>query len=103
MKECSSVTALAGELGIRRKFLYKWKQEIEKADSQKAQSAWEQTIAQLRREVAELQQLSGRQALEIDFFRSALRRLEGTRQSKESNGGKASTPRSEAGCGRKAG
>src|SRR5881397_3015491 len=71
MKGCSSVSALARELGIRRKFLYKWKQEFEEAASRKAQSACEQKIAELQRQVGRLEQLSGRQALEIDFFRSA--------------------------------
>jgi len=104
MKECTSVTALARELGIRRKFLYKWKQELEEAASGKAndENPREQKVLELQRRIGELEQLSGRQALEIDFFRSALRRVVEARQSRDSNGGRASTPKSAAGCRRKA-
>ncbi len=104
MKECRSVTALARELGIRRKFLYKWKREFEQATSGKvdSQNACEQKVLELQRRIGELEQLSGRQALEIDFFRSALRRVVEAGQSRDSNGGRASTPKSAAGCRRKA-
>ncbi len=110
MKACTSVTALAQELGIRRKWLYKWKHEFQEKKSSegssartKSQDRCDKKISKLQKRIADLEQLSGRQALEIDFFRSALRRVEKSRQGTEISGGRASTVKSAAGCRRKAG
>jgi len=49
----------------------------------------------LRKRVAELEQLVGRQAAELDFFKGALRRVEARRQNKDTSGGAASTSKSK--------
>jgi hypothetical protein len=49
----------------------------------------------LRKRVAELEQLVGRQAAEIDFFKGALRRVEARRQNSGESGGAASTSKSK--------
>lgn len=74
-----SATALAKELGIRRKFLYAWrdagfgsnatgkpKRESVVEDPQEKQ------IVELKQQVADLQRLAGQQAAELDFFALAL-------------------------------
>jgi hypothetical protein len=48
----------------------------------------------LERRVVELEQLIGRQAAELDFFKGALRRVEAQRQKSGTSGGAASTRRS---------
>jgi len=49
----------------------------------------------LRKRVAELEQLVGRQAVELDFFKGALRRVEARRQNNDTSGGAASTSKSK--------
>ena len=56
---------------------------------------------QLRR-IAELERLTARQALELDFFKGALLRIEENRRKRESNSGKPSTSKSGAWTGSKA-
>lgn len=52
-------------------------------------------LAIARRRVAELERLVGRQQVDLDFFRRALRHSEGTRQSSDGPGAPASTISSE--------
>ena len=102
MDGCSNVTALARELGIRRKWLYAWRQAKKSAlAAARIPAAAEADprdgkIVTLEKQVAEIQRSLGQKCLEIDFFRSALRRIEKTRQSRRESGEKASTPKSGA-------
>ena len=93
MKTSPNISALARELGIRRKFLYEWRDEQEgrvPARPQRTQ-AEDKEIERLKKKVASLEQLAGRQAAELDFFKGALRRIKELRQSSTSNGETAST------------
>ena len=102
LKTTHNVTALARELGIRRKWLYAWRSQARaaaqaggnvpspagvEAVTEAERAAWQQRIAELER-------LVGRQAAEIDFFKGALRRVKERRQSSGATGGGASTRRS---------
>jgi hypothetical protein len=91
MAKCDNITQLARELGIRRKFLYKWREE---ARGPQPESAAEVPVAKLRERIAELERLVGQQAAENDFFKGALRRIKERRQQSASSGGAASTTRS---------
>jgi hypothetical protein len=51
-------------------------------------------VALARRKIAELERKVGQQALEIDFFRGALRRIEASRRASEGPGVTGSSPRS---------
>jgi transposase-like protein len=87
MKVCANVSALARELGIRRKWLYKWKQQIERQGKNTpappgAVDPRESAIKRLRERISEMEQVIGQQTLEIRFFKKALRHLEETRQKK---------------------
>jgi transposase len=103
LKSCASVSGLARELGIRRKWLYKWRDEARAKPARTsgdakspapAEAVREPENGALRQRVADLERLVGRQTAEIDFFRRALRRVEDRRQSRGETGGEASTKKS---------
>jgi transposase len=102
LKSCPSVTGLAKELGIRRKWLYQWRNQA-RANPAGAggakfpvpvEAVRDPETEALRQRVADLERLVGRQTAEIDFFRGALRRVEDRRQSSGKTGGEASTRKS---------
>jgi transposase len=96
MDECSNVSALARELGIRRKFLYQWRDRARlgtKAGMPCPQGENPET-AKLQRKIADLERIVGRQSAELDFFKGALRKVEARRQKNGITGGAASTSKS---------
>ena len=66
--------------------------------------AWlkEKAEERQRRRIADLERLVARQALELDFFRGALLRIEENRRKQGSNSGKPSTSKSGTLTGSKA-
>ncbi len=103
LKSCTNVSELARQLGIRRKWLYKWRNQARAkaarggGDAQSpapVAAVREPENGALRQRVADLERLVGRQTAEIDFFRNALRRVEDRRQRKGETGGEASTRKS---------
>ena len=103
LKSCSNVSELARDLGIRRKWLYKWRNQARaKAARTDGDTKFPAPVAAvrepekeaLRRRIADLERLVGRQTAEIDFFRNALRRVEDRRQRKGEAGGEVSTRKS---------
>jgi len=93
LKSCDNISALARELKISRKWLYLWRDRARVSID--GQSARDRERERLRKRVAELEQLIGRQAAEIDFFKGALRRVEERRQKSGESGGAASTSKSK--------
>lgn len=96
LEQSSNVSALARELGIRRKWLYRWRDQ---ARLRARGVASETTVedrekAKLERRIEELERLVGRQAAELDFFKGALRKVEARRRTRGGTGGAASTSRS---------
>ena len=102
MKTCENIEALARELKIERKLLYTWKWQLEgHPEPRRANlqvSAEERKIAQLQREVDQLQKALGQKALEIDFFKEALLRV---KQAQESNAPGVEASTNPSGRGRK--
>jgi transposase len=105
MRTCDNVTALARELGIRRKWLYEWSQqergEPAQGDSPPAgaSSGARPAVTQeekLRKQIQELETLVARQNLEMDFFKGALQRIEQRRRQRAETTASASTTKSEA-------
>ncbi len=103
LQSCSNVSELARDLGIRRKWLYKWRNEERAKPARSggdaefpapAEAVREPEDGALRQRIADLEGLVGRQTAEIDFFRRALRRVEDRRQSRGETGGEASTKKS---------
>ena len=100
-----SVTAVARELGIRRKFLYAWREAGFGSSgappglrtgrrAERAANGSEGQTSALNQRIAELERLLGRQAAELDFFAAALRSIEESRPASSGDSGNESTPRS---------
>jgi transposase-like protein len=82
MKACEDVSALAGELGVSRPQLYRWRNEALGRKPEPRSEAWlkEKADERQRRRMADLEGLVARQALELDFFKGALLRIEENRR-----------------------
>ena len=78
-----SPSAVARELGIRRKFLYAWKEAgfgtaaVAEGKKKEKREPHEIREEELKERIEKLEQLLGRQAMELDFFRTALRGVRG--------------------------
>ena len=97
MRGSTNISALARELGIRRKLLYKWKEEAARDQPDIAggsQAAAELEAAKLRDKVQRLEALVARQSLELDFFKGALQRVEERRRKRAATSGPPSTSKS---------
>src|SRR5216684_4217433 len=101
MKSCDNIRALARELEVERKLLYTWKYQWEGRPEPRhanlAESAQQRQENKLKQENRRLKEALGQKALEIDFFKGALRRIKEGRQNNPVSGGTASTPKSERG------
>jgi transposase-like protein len=94
LKGSENIVALAEELGIHRRLLYKWRDQLELIDDGKGPPA-NARERELRKEVGQLKRLLGDKTLELDFFKGALQKVEARRQSSGASGEKASTTKSE--------
>lgn len=78
-----SPSAVARELGIRRKFLYAWREAgfgtaaVAKGKKKVKREPHEIREEALKKRIDKLEQMLGRQALDLDFFRAALRGVKG--------------------------
>ena len=104
MKACEDVTALARKLGISRAQLYRFKRESLGIKPEPRSEEWlkEKADERQRKRNAELERLVARQALELDFFRGALLRIEENRRKQGKLSGKPSTSKSGTWTGGKA-
>ena len=101
METAGNVEALAGELGIRRELLYKWREKFEAGGAGALRNSGRPRPTEVspealgaERRIAELERKLGEQALELDFFKGALRRIEASRRGTSAPGVTASSPRS---------
>lgn len=94
MRTCDNVVALSRELKVHWRMLYRWKTAAEAAEAARRQDAPAQREAALRAENARLKIALADKALELDFFRGALQKIETLRRKHAGNGGEASTARS---------
>lgn len=93
LKGCDNIVALSAELGVHRRLLYKWRDQLEPIDD--GQSPPENSKErELRLQVSQLKRLVADKTLEADFFRGALQKVEARRQSNTKSGDTASTTRS---------
>lgn len=108
METAPSMAGLGAELGIRREMLLKWRRAYEAGGAEalnlpgqrggtalaarppvRREPADELTAA--RQRIAELERKVGQQQLDLDFFRAALRHIDGQPQPSSGPAGKAST------------
>jgi transposase-like protein len=102
-----NVSALARELRVLRKDLYVWRDRFRSGGLEALRGpgrphkvaaepgAADAPIEAARRRIAELERKVGQQQIDIDFFRAALRQVEGTRRVNAERGVTASTKSSK--------
>jgi transposase-like protein len=93
LKGCENIGALAEELGVDRRVLYKWSDQLEAKDDGEGppENGKER---ELRLQVAQLKRLVADKTLEADFFKGALQKVEARRQRSKPAGETASTTKS---------
>jgi transposase-like protein len=96
MKGCNNIVGLAKELGVERKSLYLWREQLdpESVIARKSGRPAQSREAELEREMSRLKRVLADKTLELDFFKGALQRIEERRRQSKSSGGKTSTTRS---------
>jgi transposase-like protein len=96
MKGCHNIVALAEELGVERKSLYLWREQmdpesvIRRPPGRPAKSR----EVELEKEVTRLKRVLADKTLELDFFKGALQKVTVRRRQSKNSGGKTSTPTS---------
>ena len=94
MKQCDDIVALAAELGIHRRLLYRWRDQLDPVDMGEWPPPQNSRESTLRKEVSQLKRVLADKTVELDFFKGALQKVEARRQQSGGSGGKASTTRS---------
>jgi len=106
MNVCACITDLARELDLEPKQLYKWRRAIEGPPEAKYKNeegnAKPSTEFQLFQENQKLKATLADKVMELDFFRSALRRVEAATKTSSGSGGPAFMPKFGAERGSKA-
>jgi transposase len=102
MEHCTTITGLANELGIRRKFLYQWRDQLKaggkaalegrrgRPPGSQSKAVSQPTASAAESRIAELARLLGRKQLELDFFKRAFEQVRGAAANRISDGGKES-------------
>ena len=93
MKRCNDIGALAKELDIHRRMLYRWHDQFDPVKKNEG-SPPNSREARLRHEVNQLKRALAEKTLEVDFFKGALQKVEARRQQPDVTGAKASTTKS---------
>ena len=93
MKGCHNITALAKELGLDRKQMYTWRDQLD-PDQGGERPPTESREEKLEREVRRLKGALADKTLEVDFFKGALQKVAARRQPQDVIGAKASTTKS---------
>ena len=95
LKKCDNILALSRELGVHRRLLYKWRDQLEPVDLPKESLPQNSREFTLRKEVHQLKRLLVEKTMELDFFKGALQKVEARRQRSERSGETVSTTRSK--------
>ena len=93
MKTSNNITALAKELGLERKLMYTWQEQLAPVEGG-ARAAPESEETKLEQEVDRLKRSLAEKTLEIDFLKGALQRIETRRQQSGVDREKTSTTKS---------
>ena len=93
LKQSDNIVELAKELGVHRRMLYRWRDQLEPVEK-KAGVPPQSGEARLRHEVNQLKRALAEKTLAVDFFKGALQKIEARRQPQDGTGAKASTTKS---------
>lgn len=88
MKQCDNILALARELGIHQRFLYTWRDKLEPVDKEGGPTLENPSEKTLRKEVNKLKRLLADKAVELDFLKGALQKVEARRQRRGGRSGR---------------
>ena len=94
LKQCENIVALSKELGVHRRLLYRWRDQLEPTESGEVLAPGNSRETTLRKEVSRLKRALAEKTLEVDFFKGALHNVEARRQRSGKSGARASTTRS---------
>ncbi len=72
LKRCENIVALSEELGVHRRLLYKWRDQLDPVDIGDEPSPENPRESTLRKEVSQLKRLLAEKTVELDFFKGAL-------------------------------
>src|SRR5262245_21467168 len=95
-KCCENIEWLAKELGVPRQAFCSWDDESQRAAGEGERLAEKSRESRVRREGRDLKRLLAKQALDVDFLRGALQRMEGGHRENRGSGEPASTTTSGA-------
>ena len=102
MGQAKTISGLARELGVRRKFLYLWREQLQtggraalerrrgRPPGSRSKTVCPPTPNAAELRIAELERLLGRKQLELDFFKRTFEQVRGAAASRTSDGGKTS-------------
>ena len=93
LNQCENIVALSQELGVSRRLLYTWHDQLDPVDRREGPPA-NARVSTLRKEVSQLKRLLAEKVLKVDFFKGALHTVEVRRQRSGTAGAQASTPTS---------
>ena len=80
LRGCENIVALAKELHVSRRQLYRWRDELDPEIPGMELPRPSARTSGLRKEVNHLKRVLAEKTLEVDFFKSALQRVEARRQ-----------------------
>jgi transposase-like protein len=95
LKVCDNIVGLAEELGVPRRLLYNWRDQLDPIDVGDGPPPENPRESTLRKEVSQLKRLLAEKSMEVDFFRGALQKVEARRQKNGISGEKVSTTKSK--------
>ena len=92
LRGCDNIVALAKELGVSRRQLYRWRDELDPEEPRPGKVPGEKSrVSTLRKEANHLKRVLAEKTLEVDFFKGALQKVEARRQPSNRSGERAST------------
>jgi len=95
LKASDNVVALSRELGVHRRLLYKWRDDLEPFNPVEP-APGNSLESRLRKEISQLRSVLADRVLELDFFKGALQKVEARRRNSSMTGEKASTTKSRS-------
>jgi integrase len=67
LKSCDNIVALAQELGVHRRLLYKWRDQLEPMEESEGALLHNSRVATLRKEVSQLKRVLADKVVEVDL------------------------------------
>ena len=93
LQKSDNVVALSEELGVHRRLVYKWRQQLAPTEPGALPVADSREYT-LCKEISLLKRLLAEKTQELDFFKGALQKIEVRRRGNEGSGATASTTKS---------